>query len=590
MRARLALRLVAIAIAIVAMIDPALSAREPAATPIVLIRLTAGSADAGADQTVARLRAALPGRDIIAREAAGPRVPCAPGERCVLIADGWIDVDVPGDAGLPLSLIRVPVSGSPNVAVRRVVVPAGVHATAAAAATVELSGAGVAGRRTEVRIMDGAATVGSSAIEWPATSSADATTATLEIPFWPMTQPGVVRVEVTRVPGETIVFDNAVDVGVPATDRVHVLIADTRPSWPSTFVRRALQDDGRFVVEYRSTIAPGSTYIAGSEGPAPRPATSEGLSEAALERAEVLIAGGIDGLSARDVALIDRFVRVRGGTAILLPDRPPSGEVARLMPGEWREQLMPGPERIGPLHASEILKSARPSATAIVLGAAAGEPAIVVEPRGEGRLIISGAMDAWRYRHLDEAAFDRFWRSIAADAGAASRALQIGLDRPLAANGARIAFTMRHRTMSAAAVLDARLFARCGEQAGRDVRAWPSGGLHVFTGEIPATAPGPCIVTAAANAARGDAAFGVAGRPVPAASETLRKLERMVIASGGVIADAGNEASIARTIAETAPPSLQAVTIHPMRSPWWIVPFAVCLSAEWWLRRRVGLR
>ena len=29
---------------------------------------------------------------------------------------------------------------------------------------------------------------------------------------------------------------------------------------------------------------------------------------------------------------------------------------------------------------------------------------------------------------------------------------------------------------------------------------------------------------------------------------------------------------------------------HPMRSTWWILPFALCLSAEWWLRRRQGLR
>jgi len=29
---------------------------------------------------------------------------------------------------------------------------------------------------------------------------------------------------------------------------------------------------------------------------------------------------------------------------------------------------------------------------------------------------------------------------------------------------------------------------------------------------------------------------------------------------------------------------------HPMRSAWWFAPFAACLSAEWWLRRRRGLR
>jgi hypothetical protein len=143
--------------------------------------------------------------------------------------------------------------------------------------------------------------------------------------------------------------------------------------------------------------------------------------------------------------------------------------------------------------------------------------------------------------------------------------------------------------MSARAVVDAGAFARCGDDAGRAVRAWPSGGLHVFTGEVPATAPGPCIVTASANGTDGDAVFAVAARPVPARDETLRRLERMVTASGGEMLDAGSEATVARAFAETSPPSLQAVTIHPMRSPWWIVPFALCLATEWWLRRRSGL-
>jgi hypothetical protein len=28
---------------------------------------------------------------------------------------------------------------------------------------------------------------------------------------------------------------------------------------------------------------------------------------------------------------------------------------------------------------------------------------------------------------------------------------------------------------------------------------------------------------------------------------------------------------------------------HPMRSAWWIVPFAAALGGEWWWRRRRGL-
>jgi hypothetical protein len=33
-----------------------------------------------------------------------------------------------------------------------------------------------------------------------------------------------------------------------------------------------------------------------------------------------------------------------------------------------------------------------------------------------------------------------------------------------------------------------------------------------------------------------------------------------------------------------------AVVRRPLRSVWWLLPFAGCLSAEWWIRRRRGLR
>ncbi len=29
---------------------------------------------------------------------------------------------------------------------------------------------------------------------------------------------------------------------------------------------------------------------------------------------------------------------------------------------------------------------------------------------------------------------------------------------------------------------------------------------------------------------------------------------------------------------------------QPMRSGWWLLPFAACLGGEWWLRRKRGQR
>jgi hypothetical protein len=48
-------------------------------------------------------------------------------------------------------------------------------------------------------------------------------------------------------------------------------------------------------------------------------------------------------------------------------------------------------------------------------------------------------------------------------------------------------------------------------------------------------------------------------------------------------------ADLERFLRETVAAPRAELVHHPMRSTWWIVPFVVCLSAEWWLRRRRGL-
>jgi hypothetical protein len=43
-------------------------------------------------------------------------------------------------------------------------------------------------------------------------------------------------------------------------------------------------------------------------------------------------------------------------------------------------------------------------------------------------------------------------------------------------------------------------------------------------------------------------------------------------------------------IAEAIVPSAGRQLWYPMRSVWWLVPFTLCASGEWWLRRRRGQR
>jgi hypothetical protein len=70
----------------------------------------------------------------------------------------------------------------------------------------------------------------------------------------------------------------------------------------------------------------------------------------------------------------------------------------------------------------------------------------------------------------------------------------------------------------------------------------------------------------------------------------IAKLERAARDSGGVVVASGDEASLVRALSSENQPASQVVSVRPMRAPWWIIPFAGCLTIEWWLRRREGLR
>src|SRR5262249_18472985 len=59
---------------------------------------------------------------------------------------------------------------------------------------------------------------------------------------------------------------------------------------------------------------------------------------------------------------------------------------------------------------------------------------------------------------------------------------------------------------------------------------------------------------------------------------------------GGIDVRPARIGDVERFARAIAPPPPAPAEHHPMRSPWWLAPFAGCLFAEWWLRRRFGLR
>ncbi|HEX7282889.1 MAG TPA: hypothetical protein VF239_12600, partial [Vicinamibacterales bacterium] len=188
---RIVLRSAAIVMAIAAVIDPVFSLERPITPPVALIDMTDGPLDEIRDML--RERAAA---TVIERETTGHRIPCAPGERCVIVADGTVHGDLPGDVTAPMLLIdREP--ASPNVRLLSVIVSEP-HALAASSARIVIDAKGMTGSTT-VRLRDGELTVGSGRHEWQSDG-----TATLDVTWLPIAAgPRLLRVDATSDIAET---------------------------------------------------------------------------------------------------------------------------------------------------------------------------------------------------------------------------------------------------------------------------------------------------------------------------------------------------------------------------------------------------
>jgi hypothetical protein len=107
-------------------------------------------------------------------------------------------------------------------------------------------------------------------------------------------------------------------------------------------------------------------------------------------------------------------------------------------------------------------------------------------------------------------------------------------------------------------------------------------------GELTApTTPGVYDVTVSSGDGRASAPIVVSASASVARAEHADLLAALAAAHGGTVID---ERDAASEVGRRIRPAARAITWHPMRSVWWIVPFALALSGEWYLRRRRGLR
>jgi hypothetical protein len=361
-----------------------------------------------------------------------------------------------------------------------------------------------------------------------------------------------------------------------------VLMHEPEATWLGTFVRRAAQGDRGIALRGRTQVSP-RVSVARGQGAV--------LTREALATVGTVLVTVPEALREAEVDLLDRFARVRGGSVVLLPDRKPSGPIGRLMPPIVEERRATYPQPIGPLRARELLIFDRSAPGLTVLESSGDAPVIVSRAIGRGRVIVSGALDAWRYRDT-AGQFAGFWSSLVADAyTAAGSTVDVEVLTPVVARGGEARLLVDWRSLDDIPdEVGVQGAYRCGADNGV-VRLWPGPRRGMFAGafQIPSADNCAIEVTIDGVSDAGRAALSSMAK-VTQPPPTSGALEGAVAAHGGLLAAPGNGAVLVSRVRERLPVEREPQRTRPMRSPWWIVPFAICLGGEWWLRRKQGLR
>lgn len=201
------------------------------------------------------------------------------------------------------------------------------------------------------------------------------------------------------------------------------LFFDRRPSWMSTFVRRALERDPRFAVTSRIvTSMTSKTTVTRDAGRAP----TDLAAIAASEPFDAVVIGAPDALTARDVDALRAPLRDRGASVLLLADHAASGPADALVGANgWRLQARRTPATLSASDTAQHLAAASigipaslPADAQVIASLPdSGKRAVIWrQPIGLGTLVVSGAFDAWRYRDPAQSTFDATWRDLIDDA------------------------------------------------------------------------------------------------------------------------------------------------------------------------------
>ena len=572
-------RVGAFAIAAIAVVDPALTSSRSSRPTVAVI--TADATTSGL--LVNRVVEALDRRFTVVR-----------GQFDDAAATVVVGRAVPDEAGRvtgPL-LAVVPVEPSRSVRVLSIEAPSSTPLNVRVPIRVETSVHGARGRRLTMQLRAGDAVVD----QVSQTVEIDSGRIGLTVHHVPLSTDAQLLVATAMIDQDQA-SDSSFTVVTARPDRYRILFHDARPSWSSTFVRRAVESDARFSTTHRVVTSRGLSNTGGS--------APESLRDpASLLEFATIVVGAPETLNSADVSALEGFMRERGGSVVVLMDGANVGQFDRLTGvTSWRASRTNAPATFrdtrgfGSLQGREMSwpAVAPTGLTSYAVGVArdsTSRPIVWSVPVGAGRLVVSGALDAWQFRG-DSSAFNTFWTALlAALASDAPAAISIELPQralePGATTSARV--TLRAPVVSNLNARGATVGAAL--VSGRDstpVRLWPEPTPGVFTGSIVAPRePGTYRLVVWTETQRSQSAIVVhAGARAPV-HDDVELLQSFVSSRGG--------SAIAEDALEELPGRLSSAvqvvsrveTWHPMRSPWWIVPFALLLGAEWWARRRRG--
>ncbi len=484
---------------------------------------------------------------------------------------------------------------SPNVAILHAVAPPVRLPEQAVDVRVTVEGRGLPGQTSELVLEDGVIVVASARHTWK--GGGERWQAALSYRP-PAAAGGRLRARVVETPGETTVADNSADLAVPPLrGAIRALVIEAGVTWPALFVRRSLEQEPAFAV---TALQRASTRIATRAGAPPAALTRE-----ALTPFEVALVGAPDNLTRSDAAALRWFVEERGGVAVLVPDRRPTGPYTEMFDAPVLEpRTLERPVALGEgLQAMELLITRRtPPGSRTLAAMPSGETVVFSARRGAGAVIFSGALDAWRYRAQAQDGFARFWRRvIAEEAMSVPPVLEVSVEPALVATGALTRIRARLRATELAAgratpnpdsldldTVTARAVSP-GARVDLPVRLWPTAEPGVFDGQFRPSVAGDFNVTVSAGARRGDASLTVAAAASPASTADPEGLALAARVSGGRVFPADRPSDLVDALKQAFPARVSLGRTRPMRSPWWVVPFAGLLCAEWALRRRSGL-